>query len=207
MRALRSRLARAADGDDGITLVELIVYSIILAFVLAIVGALLINGLTTQRDVRDRTEATNTIQNAFAAVERSVRNSGGGFIDGGGTLLVVRERIAASTTNADRWRCAGYFLDESTGDLRRVLDSTGTTTAAALAAANPATIASAWDVLLPDASRIGTTRAFGPADGALAEYSTVELSLRAATGPNQKPVELSTSAVLRPQSGSSLMCW
>lgn len=207
MRA-RLQLVRTTTGvDAGVTLVELLVYSILLSVVLAIVGTLLINGLTTQRDVRGRTEAVNTMQNAFAAVERSVRNSGGGFVDGSGTLLVVRERTAASSTNADTWRCAGYFLDESAGVLRRVLDSTGAQTSAALAAPDPASIAGSWDVFVPAASRIGTTRAFGPADGPLQEYSTVEVSLRAEAGPDLNPVEFSTSVVLRPQSGTSLSCW
>ncbi len=161
LAALRDRLRDARRADEGMSLVELLVYSVILGIVMVLIGSLLINGLTTQRDVSGRTQAVNTMQNAFAAVERSVRNASGGYVDAGGTLLVVRERTAASVAAADDWRCVGYYLDESAGVLRRILDDSGTQTAAALAAPNAATVAGTWPEFVPGASRIGTAPAFG----------------------------------------------
>lgn len=201
-----SVLRRLREDDSGVTLVELLVYGIVLAVVLAVVGGLLVNALRTHGAVRDRAQASDTVQVGFGALERSVRNAGGGFVDDSGRLLVLRERTAKSVTDADRWRCVGYYVDEASGDLRRVLDPTGSQTAAALAAADAATVASGWPVLVGEATRIGSVPPFGPADGPLNEHRTVDISLRALAGA-QKPVDLVTTATLRPQSGSTLTCW
>lgn len=207
LRALTTRARRRLrDEDAGMTLVELMVYSVILLVVLLIVGSLLVNGLRAHATVRDRSQASDAVQNAFGAVERAVRNAGGGYVKDSGRLLVVRERVASSASDADRWRCVGFYLDETSGDLRRVVDATGSQTSAALAASVPSTVAGAWPVLVADATAITGRRAFGPADGPLDENKTVDLALRALAG-RQKPVELVSSVALRPQSGSALTCW
>ena len=61
--------------ERGITLVELLMYSLLLAIVLALIGGLLINGLVTERTVRNSAEATSSGQLAARSVSHGVRAS------------------------------------------------------------------------------------------------------------------------------------
>lgn len=59
--------------ERGITLVELLMYSFLLAIVIALVGGLLINGLITERTVRNSAESTSAGQVAAQSVSHGVR--------------------------------------------------------------------------------------------------------------------------------------
>ncbi|MEX1079735.1 MAG: prepilin-type N-terminal cleavage/methylation domain-containing protein [Homoserinimonas sp.] len=59
--------------ESGMSLVELLVYSLLLGIVLALIGGLLINGLVTERTVRNSAEATTTGQLAARSVSHGVR--------------------------------------------------------------------------------------------------------------------------------------
>lgn len=59
--------------ERGITLVELLMYSFLLAIVIALIGGLLINGLVTERTVRNSAESTSAGQVAAQSVGHGVR--------------------------------------------------------------------------------------------------------------------------------------
>lgn len=61
--------------ERGVTLVELMVYSLLLAIVLALIAGLLINGLKTERTVRDSAHATSSGQVAAQSLSRGVRDA------------------------------------------------------------------------------------------------------------------------------------
>lgn len=59
--------------ERGMTLIELLVYALLLALVVALIGGLLINGLNTERTVRNSAEATSSGQLAAQSVSHGVR--------------------------------------------------------------------------------------------------------------------------------------
>ncbi len=106
------------------TLVDLLVYSVLLLIVVAITGALLLSGLRTQRTAVDTGSATTRAQVALADIDRAVRNaveaqvyatSGSGFAvvaaGGSGDLLVTKTRVGASGGLGSSWRCARWYFD------------------------------------------------------------------------------------------------
>lgn len=197
-------------GDSGMSLAELVVYSVLLGVVLVIIGSLLIRTLFTQRDVRGRAEAGNTAQVTFSSLERTIRNARGAEVDLDGDLLVVLERVAVSTSDANRWRCVGYYVDDSAGVIRRVQSTTGGATLAVTTAGSDSamrTQAATWPAIVEDAGAIAGVRAFGPGDSVYAKNTVIQISLRAEVGAGKQPVELNSSVSLRPQSGASLTCY
>ncbi|HEY0188567.1 MAG TPA: hypothetical protein VGC67_13840 [Cellulomonas sp.] len=121
----RLRLLRRSQ-DAGMSLVELLVYSVLLLVVVAVTGSLLISSLRTQRSAIDNGQATSSAQVAFADIERAVRNasevqvyqvSGTGFqtaaVGASGNLLITKTRIAADGGVTSSWRCARWYYDSN----------------------------------------------------------------------------------------------
>ncbi|MDN4481675.1 PilW family protein [Demequina muriae] len=191
--------------DDGFTLVELIVYSVLLILIMGIAATLFIQMLTVQRDVTAMADANNTAQVTFAELERDLRNAGWANVSHSGDLLVMRTRVAtAGADNLDR--CVGYYVDEAAGALRRTTSQAGTS--AALAASSPGALSTAtatWPVSRDGMSAVGSGRVFGPADQTYAKGGLISLSLEAATIEGRDPVVLDKSIALR-QSDITMGC-
>lgn len=202
MRRLRHR------DDSGLTLTELIVYSMLLGFVMLIVATVLVRTLQTQRDVSAISGANNDAQLAFSRVERDIRNAAQAKIAHGGAVLLLTTR-EASDTDVNRWRCVGYFYDKDGQTLRRTSAATGSVTTAAAATGTLAaakSLASSWTTLLEDTTSIGA-RAFGAVDGTVLSGGQIAAKLRTATLDGRKPVELTTSTNLRAQSTAGTVCF
>jgi type II secretory pathway pseudopilin PulG len=84
-------MTRADDderSDAGVTLIELIIYVLLLSLVLGGVAMILIISWRTQQNVLSETEATNRGQLVSSSIERAVRNSLDFTSVGNDTLMV-----------------------------------------------------------------------------------------------------------------------
>ncbi|MDJ0325036.1 hypothetical protein QMG61_14820 [Cryobacterium sp. PH31-AA6] len=111
------------------TLIELLVYMVLAVVVLLIVGGLLINSLTTQRTVRNATQASNAGQLVAQSVAQGVRNASALKVTApifGGELLTV---LTASMTTPQTWSCQAWYF--GSGEVRTKTSSTLIPTTAA----------------------------------------------------------------------------
>ncbi|WP_430869225.1 type II secretion system protein [Demequina aurantiaca] len=131
----RIRDPRLRSGDSGFTLVELLVYIVLLAIVGTMVVMLMLNGYKSQLNISQTTQNSGDSQNAIKAITYDVRYSSASKISPSGNLLVTRTWVGDPETGT--YVCRGWFYDDATKKLRRA------TTSAATSGAN-ATTASAW---------------------------------------------------------------
>lgn len=206
---MRRRRPTDLRDDSGVTLAELIVYSLLLAIVVAIVGTVLIRTLMTERDTAAVSQANNASQVAFSQLQHDLRNAASAKVSGSGHLLVVTTRVATKTSD-NEWKCVGYYLDDATGDLRRVADAGGTRTAAAAAATTASalkTAAGSWPSILTKTKGLTAGRPFGPSDAVVPGGQTVSVGLSTTTIKNRKPIEFSTLVNMRKQNGAPNGCF
>lgn len=113
------------DNERGMTLVELLVYMILLGLVLAIIGSLMINTVKKQTEVVRISESNNTAQTVVSAVDLAVAN-GSGFrlrtdVATGNQLLLTKTRSTlAGAAEINVARCVGYFYDAATQKIHTV---------------------------------------------------------------------------------------
>ncbi|WP_296666867.1 hypothetical protein [Demequina sp.] len=205
------RRLRLARDDSGFTLVELIVYSILLILVIGIAGGIFINLLRGQQDVLDYSDANESGQLAFKQLERDLRNAAIVVTDNSGKLLVLDTRVATSADD-DVWVCVGYFLDTAGETLRRVASADGSgTTAVALAKSSDAeveTASASWTARYEGFQAVPGQRAFGVTDNKYT-YPTIPgipVALAMDTGNGHEPIEFAKTISLRPQDHSNGSC-
>lgn len=98
---------RPVDGEEGLSLIELIVVIVITGIVMGAVVMIFINSWRTQEEVVSVSEGTNRGQLVSSAIERAVRNAievEPPTASGGGTVLRVRTSLPGSLA------CQGFFL-------------------------------------------------------------------------------------------------
>lgn len=89
--------------DEGIGLIELIVYVCLAVLVTAGVSMLFAAGLSTDSKTRARDAATGDSQVISASIQSSIRNASDFAVTGG----LLRARVAAGATG---WRCEAWAL-------------------------------------------------------------------------------------------------
>lgn len=225
MSRLRERLRPRRNADDGMTLVELIVYSALLVIVLAIGGSLLVNAINAQRRIGNLANSTNDQTTGFTDVERTVRNASALRISHGGRLLLAATWVGNGT--ADRsdpgsWRCVGYALRTQGGEttLAKWQSTTGgagaggTADVAVTADLDAAT--AGWNVVVDRVvasppvftALTGATPGPTPATTAVGVGVPVRISLEASPNPGQQTVALETTVTRRPGGGKpGPTCW
>ncbi len=95
--------------DEGVTLVELIVYLAVGALILALMAGLLVNGLKSQAQTTDRDTATGRATIITNSIQTSVRNASAVTVSPDGKSLVAV--VATGTTG---WECRAWTVT-STG--------------------------------------------------------------------------------------------
>jgi type II secretory pathway pseudopilin PulG len=123
MRSINNAEKRrdALVAESGYTLVELLVYSLLLVVVLTIVGAMLINLITVERQVRETTAATTAAQQAADTIANGVRNSRAFFVQDTGLLGSGDELLLATTAGTGdpvSWHCRAWYFSAAEGSLR-----------------------------------------------------------------------------------------
>lgn len=194
--------ARRTD-DAGFSLAELIVYSMILLVVLTMTGTLLVRSLTTQRDVRAVTSATDEAQLASRSVERGVRNAAavGRLTSPAGEMLVVRTRVASPTVSS--WRCQAWFVGDALGGglYTRSVAASGAGTPA-IAMPTSATDLAGWTKLATGVRPGATGGQVFTVSGRAVSYA---FSVPAGAKP---PVTITTQVTALPQGETgSTPCW
>jgi type II secretory pathway pseudopilin PulG len=90
--------------DVGVTLIEVIIYVILVSILSGVITMILVNSWRTQEDVVSVTDATNKGQVMSSAIERAVRNGLDYEITNGGNTLKVRTSLGGSLA------CQGFHL-------------------------------------------------------------------------------------------------
>lgn len=112
--------------ERGLTMVELLVYSLLLSGVLIIIGSLLISSLRTEDTVSGVIDATTSAQLIATSVETGVRNSTTFRLTTVGTSDQVL--IARVVDNDGVASCRAWYYSDSTDSIR-YRDKTGVFTA------------------------------------------------------------------------------
>lgn len=209
--AVRRLRLRGDESERGFTLAELIVYCVLLIVVLGMAGSMFIKLIYAQRDIKALSEANNETQLVFKQLELDLRNADWAEVRQGGTLLVVRTRVATSVTATAPY-CVGYYYNSADGTLHRKWTADSAPTTAALAATDPTdptglrAVANVWNTSMTDVGPIGSVPVFGPRDQLFEAPKVIQVSLRAKTSGNRKPIEFVKSISIRPQSGMGSGC-
>lgn len=118
MRTLRARFLDRLRGEGGVTLPELLIYSLLSVVVLGIVGNILIQSLRVTQTVRAVDETATNAQLAGFAVERGIRNASAFRLtpNGPDQFLVARVAGAGDTIT---WMCTAWYFDNSKQELRQ----------------------------------------------------------------------------------------
>ncbi|MFE4725373.1 hypothetical protein [Microbacterium sp. NPDC056736] len=90
------------DSDAGVTMIELIIYVVVVSLLLIAVATMLLNSWRTQEDVLTASQATNRGQLVSSTIERAVRNALALRVVG--TTLTVHTSLGAGQT------CQGFDL-------------------------------------------------------------------------------------------------
>lgn len=185
-RAIRTLRATA---DAGMSLVELLIYSLLLVTVLAVAGGIIMNSLSTQQTVTTVTSATSAGQLVSASVEQGIRNASAFQVatpTAFGQLLRSRT-VRVTPAGVSTWQCQAWFRT-ATGDFyARVSPSS------AIPAPTTAADLTTWTLVskgvnLPS----GVTQAFTGSSG--------QLTLAVSVDPGDADsVLISTTIVSRPQ--------
>lgn len=82
--------------DDGLSLIELLIYMILIGLIGALVVTLFINIWQTERSVNDKTTATSEGQLIASQIEKAMRNAIGFAIEDDGRILKVVTSLGES---------------------------------------------------------------------------------------------------------------
>ena len=111
------------DSERGFTLVELLIYSLLLIIVLGIVGAMLVSTVSTSKSVNSVTSASTAAQLASESVVRGIRNASDFQLTtptGTDQLLVARTALGGATIN---WVCVAWYYSAAGGGTIRYTTS------------------------------------------------------------------------------------
>ncbi len=122
------RLVARLREEGGMTLVELVIYSLLLVIIGGFVGNLIVRGFVAQRDVGAASAATSNGQNAAQSMVTGLRNASviGLVPSAAGTQLLVA-RVAGDDT-AISWSCQAWYFDGD--EIYTASSATGAPTAA-----------------------------------------------------------------------------
>lgn len=155
MRSPGWRVTSAASEDDGFTLVELIVYSVLLIIVLGILTTFVIQVFTKQSSVVQTGQANNGAQLALSSIERGIRNADAAHVETVGASALYALTYQGQPVGAvavGEWRCQGWALVD-TGDER----GTGLFTATTAPGAMGSPSASDWTLLARNVNSAGSS--------------------------------------------------
>lgn len=96
--------------DDGLTLVEILVYLFVSVVVLGSLAVMFVNGLRAQTQATDRDSATGSGNVVSNSLLTSIRNASGFTVVDGSAL------IATVATGGEGWECRAWALTD--GELR-----------------------------------------------------------------------------------------
>lgn len=118
IRAIRNRLR----SDAGISMAELLVYSLLLGGVMVMVGSLLLNSLRTQDTVTSVVDATTAAQLSARSIEQGIRNSSTFKLT---TVNTSDQLLLARVSESDgTWTCQAWYYSNANDDIRYMQSAT-----------------------------------------------------------------------------------
>lgn len=177
------------------TLVELIIYSLLLVTVLLIVGTMLISSQNIGLIVRESTTTASAAQIAATSIEWGVRNATAVQLTTSGNDQLLQVRTAGSDPNSPTWRCQSWYYSDSAGTIRSM-----SSTSDATPVASPVSEPSGWSLL---ASKIE------PSSGSTIftqSGNSITMDFHGTT-EDSAPVVIRTSVVLRTGFLESASCF
>jgi len=111
-------IPRRKGDEEGFTLVELAVYSLLIGVVIAMVGGLIISVTMTQRTVSSVAAASNEAQVAADSIATGVRNSSAFLVTTSGSDQILQARIAQGSGTALTYVCAAWYYSSSNDTIR-----------------------------------------------------------------------------------------
>jgi len=179
--------------DEGFTMVELLVASVLGVIVLLIVGSLLINGLRGQSSVTSITTATNDSQLAATTIQSDIRNSTAVKTTVIGSDQFVVARVARGTETTVAYQCVAWYYSASKDEIR------STESAAAIAAPSASSLAN-WRLV---ASKIEPK---GPTVFSSADLKSLSITFYVDAGTAES-VPITSFAASRNPTGDSAPCF
>lgn len=172
--------------DDGFTLVEMIVYFLLAAVVLGVIGGIYITTIGVQRTVSSMTQTTTDSQLAATAIDDAVRN-GSEFeittLTGGDQVLRTR---SLDGSDEGVWSCKIYYFSASESTIR---SSSG---ADATRIASPtAEELSGWTLLAENVTRYDSDPVFA-VDASFDTVLNVEFETASDDGADSSHIKFST---------------
>jgi len=118
-----------SDADDaGLSLIELVIYVLLVSVLLGAMATILINSWSTQQDVQTTTQATNRGQLIGQSIERAVRNSEAVKVSDDKSMLSVHTTFGGERTCQAFWFAGGaLYMTNSAGILPAPAPSGGST--------------------------------------------------------------------------------
>lgn len=183
------------NSEQGFTLVELLISSMLLVIVLTIVGAIMASTTSTSKIVNSVTSASTAGQLAAESVERGIRNSSDFHLTtptGTDQLLVARTAQGGATIN---WICMAWYYSAAGGGTIRY-----TSSPTAIPATPTATDLAGWTLLDTGVSPASGTGIFS------ATGTVLTLAFNGLAGSNP-PVAISSSVFSRAGSSGTPACY
>jgi prepilin-type N-terminal cleavage/methylation domain-containing protein len=196
---MSTRGARPGDaGDEGFTLIELVVASAILVIVLLGVGGLMFSTTVTQRTVSAVSQSASSAQTAADEIRTLVRNAAEfrlTAVDGTDQLLIAR---VAGTGATATYTCTAWYYAADEHQLRtKNWPVAGSTTLPGNAAA-----VAGWTLLLDGVTpRTGST-VFAPPVG-----GTIQVAFEVESDDQNEPTAIEFTAALAGGPGGGTTCW
>lgn len=182
--------------DDGFTLVELLVYSLLLVGVLLIVGTIMISSLSIEQMVRTSTQTASSAQLAATSLESGVRNATAAKVETvDGTDKVLLARTAGNDPDTVTWHCAAWYFSASAGTIRHTAMSSDSTPVAI-----PTEEPQDWALLTGGIEAVGSSEVFSFSGKTL----TIEFQ---GTSDSMSPVLIKSSSVVRAGAWESASCF
>ncbi|UYK38947.1 hypothetical protein [Microbacterium terricola] len=204
------------------TAIELVIYVVITALLLGVIGGILIAGMRSTITTGDRDLATGTVQAISTSLSSDIRNASAVALTQTGTSTIVRAKVATGRTD---WECRAYAVV----DLQTWNDSTVTNgadgrfelrvltydDAATITAPVPTT---AWGVLSRDVQRVEVAATPSPAPtpshlpyfaltGGALSWNLAALASANASFNDGETVALTGAAVARAHDEGTTKCW
>lgn len=184
-----------ASSEDGLTLIELLVYSILLVVVLLIVGTILISTQNIGLIVRESTTTASAAQLAATSIESGVRNATAVKLTDIGSDQMLQVRTAGTDPNAPTWRCQTWYFSDSAGTIRSLSSASD-----AVAVASPTSEPTSWGLLAGNIEPSSGTGIFTQSG------NSITMNFHGTTD-DTAPVVISTSVALRTAFLESASCF
>lgn len=183
-------------GDEGFTLVELVIYGLLAVGVLLTVGTILVGSMNIERTVRESTSIANAAQLAARSIESGVRNASAVTLNSVGDDQLLMARTAGSDPDSVTWRCIAWYFSSDSGTIRQM-----STASDSVPVTTPTAEPTNWALLASDIQPPASGKIF---DDDNPPSVTMEFIGSAGTAA---PITISTSVAPRAGAEGSASCF